>query len=596
MSTPDRFELGFCLGGSISAGAYLAGVMDFLLEALDAWEAAKKNGENVPRHDVSIKVITGASGGGMTAGIMGAIAHRNIPPIRTDADAAAFGSKNPLYDSWVKQIDMEKLLNTDDIKLEKKLVSLLDSTVLNKIALTAFQTKAEPANRSFISDELHILMTLTNLRGVPYRIDMTGEAKQGQDMVIHADYMHFVVSKQQKWPKGAYYLDPFNFSGTYWEWLRNAALGSGAFPIGLAPRLVSRRPEDYGERLWAIPKEKVEGGEVADYLEIHPCWPVSIKKELEGKNYNFWTIDGGTMNNEPLELTRTNLSGKPGLRNPREPHRVNRMTILVDPFVGSIDETFIDPKDKKEKSVFTDPGEESPGVIKVLMKMFGSLMNQTRFKPEELALAQDENIYSRFLVAPLRADGATILKSPKAIACGSLGGFGGFLDESFRHHDFMLGRRNCQQFLRKHFALPISKTGDNNPVFKENYHAASAMGFVFEDDGVEYYPIIPLVNDVVSSPVPVPPWPAMPAAKSKLINGKIESRAKAVIAQLVNDAKKIEGAAFWVGILAGLGQGIAVTKVVDLAKKKIREGLRAHDLWGATDPNAPVQKKKKGSK
>jgi hypothetical protein len=42
------------------------------------------------------------------------------------------------------------------------------------------------------------------------------------------------------------------------------------------------------------------------------------------------------------------------------------------------------------------------------------------------------------------------------IACGLLGGFGGFLAEDFRALDFQLGRRNCQEFLRSTFGLPAS--------------------------------------------------------------------------------------------------------------------------------------------
>ena len=33
------FELGLVLGGTVSAGAYTAGALDFLLEALEAWHA-----------------------------------------------------------------------------------------------------------------------------------------------------------------------------------------------------------------------------------------------------------------------------------------------------------------------------------------------------------------------------------------------------------------------------------------------------------------------------------------------------------------------------------------------------------------------------
>ena len=49
-----------------------------------------------------------------------------------------------------------------------------------------------------------------------------------------------------------------------------------------------------------------------------------------------------------------------------------------------------------------------------------------------------------------------------ALACGSLGGFSGFLHESFRRHDYLLGRRNAQAFLRWHFALP-----ETNPLFAQ---------------------------------------------------------------------------------------------------------------------------------
>ena len=35
------YEIGLTLGGTVSAGAYTAGVLDYLLEALDAWTRAK---------------------------------------------------------------------------------------------------------------------------------------------------------------------------------------------------------------------------------------------------------------------------------------------------------------------------------------------------------------------------------------------------------------------------------------------------------------------------------------------------------------------------------------------------------------------------
>ena len=64
------FEIGLVGAGAVSAGAYTGGVIDFLVEALDAWYAAK-SGENpeVPPHEVRLSVFSGASAGGITAAL-----------------------------------------------------------------------------------------------------------------------------------------------------------------------------------------------------------------------------------------------------------------------------------------------------------------------------------------------------------------------------------------------------------------------------------------------------------------------------------------------------------------------------------------------
>jgi hypothetical protein len=90
------------------------------------------------------------------------------------------------------------------------------------------------------------------------------------------------------------------------------------------------------------------------------------------------------------------------------------------------------------------------------------MLYQMRFKLEELELARDEGVFSRFVISPVRWErsGAQSTRARFAMASGALGGFGGFLSRDFRHHDFLLGRINCQQFLRQHFYLDAS-----NPVF-----------------------------------------------------------------------------------------------------------------------------------
>ena len=44
----NTFQIGLALAGAISAGAYTAGVLDFLFQALDEWERARGTGDAPP--------------------------------------------------------------------------------------------------------------------------------------------------------------------------------------------------------------------------------------------------------------------------------------------------------------------------------------------------------------------------------------------------------------------------------------------------------------------------------------------------------------------------------------------------------------------
>src|ERR1700761_7931865 len=67
--------------------------------------------------------------------------------------------------------------------------------------------------------------------------------------------------------------------------------------------------------------------------------------------------------------------------------------------------------------------------------------------------------FSRFVIAPSDDELAKQYAEnpdaqPPALQCARLGAFGGFFEREFRAHDYALGRRNCQKFLRDHFILP----------------------------------------------------------------------------------------------------------------------------------------------
>ena len=126
------FELGLVMAGAISAGAYTAGVVDFLLEALDAIDDVRAGRDTAhlehpahpvfdPPHRVRLRAISGTSAGAMVAAITTAILGTRVPPVSSASrplpTAAMTG--NPLYDSWVRRIHYDALLGTAEEAAEQ---------------------------------------------------------------------------------------------------------------------------------------------------------------------------------------------------------------------------------------------------------------------------------------------------------------------------------------------------------------------------------------------------------------------------------------------------------------------------------------------
>jgi hypothetical protein len=135
---------------------------------------------------------------------------------------------------------------------------------------------------------------------------------------------------------------------------------------------------------------------------------------------------------------------------------------------------------------------------------------------DELALAHDPQVASRYAIMPVRYDEKD-RRATYSIACGSLGGFGGFLSKTFRHHDFMLGRRNCQKFLADHFVLPCDPAkGSENPLFaqwpaalRKSFRVAPLPGDPPNEP--DCLPIVPLLGKLASPEyTKMPSWPVNP--------------------------------------------------------------------------------------
>jgi len=514
----EAFEIGLVGAGAISAGAYTGGVVDFMTFALDAWYAAKANDPDAPPHDVRLSVFSGASAGAITAALSTAYLCSDQPSIASDTEPAEKKRSNKLFDSWVNRIDIAHLLECRDLAGDNaRVTSLLDSTVLQAIADSGLDVSLRPVRRAYLAPEFQLLMTVTNLRGVPYGFKLYSSREASYDMTLHADYVHFSIRDNDSPPSpDRYHMRWSDLAGAspVKEKLKLAALASGAFPIGLAPRTLDHdidlQADWYSARTWPVPSPHSENPHVC--VSATPI-PANWGKSAGKFSYSFQCVDGGVMNNEPFELARKQLAGVNG-RNERRGDRANKAVLMIDPFPS------ISPFDEKY--------EARHDIIPTAIKLFGALKNQARFKPEELMLAEDTGVSSRYMIAPSR-NGE---KYP--IACGALGGFGGFLKRDFRSHDYFLARRNAQKFFRDHFVLP-----ENNPLFaawteaQKSRHCVRYRGEVLRKDSQRLLPIIPLLG-AADIECPPPQWPGYSQADLEELMNMSRTRTRVVLSRLVD--------------------------------------------------------------
>ncbi|WP_018954791.1 patatin-like phospholipase family protein [Thioalkalivibrio sulfidiphilus] len=578
---PGTFELGLVMAGAVSAGAYTAGVLDYLFEALEAWENAKAaTPDEVPSHRIQIRVVTGTSAGGIASAITAMLPFTRHHPVQdlhlVDGPGKPVNAnRNLLYRCWVRDVDLGDMLDTADIKGDH-IPSLLSGDPVSRIANDAITTvrQSPPSGwMRWFSNPLQLYLQVTNLRGVPYLINMvTDEGVRGHRVMSHADHAHFAVygtsaSQPEGLPLGA---TAVNWPGTLgtpddgWERVRDAALATSAFPVGLPARALDNHLRSYESRPWSRPAGVPLSEEPP---RIAPDCPPHLMQP-----YQFWSVDGGLINNEPLETARIALAGAPDARNERDPTKADRAVLMIDPF----------PDD----TGYSAPEHgEIPDMLGAAFALLPTLKNQARFKPEEVMLALHEDVYSRFLIVPRRGgrhEGET------DIASAGLGGFAGFVDAELRMHDFQLGRRNAQKFLRDHLVVhrdnPIvadwvkrMEASGKLQDFQPRIRAAGGQEIVDRD----FVQLIPLVGDARAQ-VPSRPWPQLrwPVIEKRLKAG-IEKRAEAITPALVRRGLGMIGLSDK-RLLGRLVRSFASSKIRDAVRDKalkaIEEDLKTRRL------------------
>jgi Patatin-like phospholipase len=467
MSTTPTFHAGICMAGAVSAGAYTAGVMDYLIEALEHWEKAKQlqaKGKlsGVPKHNFIIDVLGGASAGGMTAAITAAGIQQKFDPVTINTiKNEQLAKQNPLYNAWVnlketKEHDMmDLLLNTDDIEKDtfnkqKEVRAGFNSNFIKDIASDMLDKRvAEKYERPYIAPDLEIFTTLTNLRGFAYKVIFrTSTGTREHRMRMHRDYAFFKLDENPNSETvGKDGRIPVNFTapdGLNTQVLKQAAMSTGAFPVGLESRDLLRG------------RHFIENNKYLNLMKADEKVEYNFLPEGDFLSLN---VDGGVINNEPYEITESLLEDRQGIDElKRTGATFNSVVLMIDPF----------PNDDEAETEFVP----KKAWKHVLPSILGAMRSQLMMKDEQIKRAYLSDDYTRFLIMPQRSGGDPAF-SKFTIACGALGGFGGFFSKEFRRHDYLLGRRNCQRFLQHNFTVAEHA---GNPILSFGYEGVTTYG------------------------------------------------------------------------------------------------------------------------
>jgi len=461
------FEIALALAGTVSTGAFTAGVLDYLMEALDEFGRISAEGK-WQADSVSLRVVTGTSGGSVCASTFArALAHAFPPQAIDHGDEPVDAlSRNPLYRVWVLGFDVQAMCAVPE-QAEAPLRSLLhEGPRFDPFPQTVTETRV----REWVAEPLTVLVTTTNLQGVAYRAVTAGNAVPTPTWKRHADCARFEIcyggaSSPDGWPD-AVRIDAGQAAAAGWQKLWDGARASSAFPLMFPSVPVARPAWNYlyqpnGSCLLTASVE------AQDLVQV-PC-RTGEDSSLES-DWHSGAVDGGLLTADPSELARRELEGVAPAAG-HSPAPLRRAVITVDPLWKPVKTTAVD--------------DSLAGVLRAIVNILLTASGGTQ-------ATSTGNRFERcahLRIVPERVGDDGRVTGSAALAGSALSSFAGFLSSAYRHHDFMLGRRNCQQFLRAHFGPAPGATV-----------AGSAM-------------IIPLVGSAARDQ-PQPAWPVAGSASA----------------------------------------------------------------------------------
>lgn len=546
-------SLALSLAGGVSGGCWSAGTLDFLVEALDAWEQARGTDALVPSHRVLLHAMAGTSAGAQAAALLAMGLRSAFAPVRLSDETTTppHALHNPLYSGWVLGASAADLLDERD-GCRRRFTSVLDGSCTDEIAdrvLAAVGGLPQRAPRAWVADPLRLRFSVTNLDGIPLEVPSDGPLRAFR---LHADTLRYALTGlgQVGAPVAshdelvlAYPARPADLRDA-WVPLARGAAASGAFSVLLPERTMEWPMQAY------LPVRLITPPSVLQPAPLHTLEPLWPKLDVPANTLlRFTAADGGILVNDPIDLARDGLPGA-------EPAPM-AVVVSVHPLLHSL---------RREPP----PDGALRGGLphRLIGALVAAVLRDALVSPADAVAATSVLAPTRFLLAPMRAH-APRDKTAHALAGASLGGFGGYLDERYRRHDFQLGRSNAQWALRHELTLP-----EKHPLFAGWTDAQRDAYRVDGPSGPEL-PIVPLMPPLRDAIEPVLRWPAdldpLPA-----LAPAVQRRLDAIVEGLLQAYLPRCRLARW--LLYKGWRWLLATRVGRAVLVRMQQGLQSHGL------------------
>jgi hypothetical protein len=388
-------KLAIVISGAVSLGSYEAGVMYEVIEAISKHNQALAEDDE---KRIEIDVITGASAGGMTACIL-------VQHLLCDNGQLSNPYQNPLYQAWVREVNIIELLK---VPPDKQKYSLLDSGVVDKIGHKHLKDKPKTPNQLHpaAAPMIQVGVAMSNLNGFSFE-NSKNNTNQGSAIFGYSQYKDQFVLEASRSPDGEIHLMEMtleflngqyswdNFRESTWSELRQMGLSSGAFPFAFRPRAIPR--EGAGQFLNRDSHKHASKGDVT----------------RQGK---YLYTDGGVFENEPIGMAKSFVQQiDQGL------NAANRFYLYVAPGKREID---------KDPLLNIDDD-----LLMVGIALLSAIFGQARFR-DWITDNQHLNVFS-------------ITTNDTDLIGDVFSAFAGFLEEKFRAYDYNIGRENAQKALNE---------------------------------------------------------------------------------------------------------------------------------------------------